>query len=181
MNVSIRKIGEKQSFIIQSLFFLMGRLQSLSWQHFRLSSIWIFKARADRSSFVPFSLCFLEQDACFCWDTSTDIMTPKMHFCCPRLVFKVYVLWMSCLYVVWVAALWMVQIQLRPHVRQILMQTLHLNFGCKDEYMSKEQERLRFAPVKRAAVDYGRVGHVLHSLTDSQQSWVWLRSCCFMD
>lgn len=50
------------------------------------------------------------------------------------------------------------------------MQTLHLHFGCKDEYMPKEQQRLRFALVKRAALDYGPVWATL--LTDSQQSGV---------
>lgn len=73
------------------------------------------------------------------------------------LVFKVNVLWISRLYVVRVAALWMLPVQLGPHVRQILMQTLHLHFGCKDEHMPKEQQRLWFALVKRAALDYGPV------------------------
>lgn len=70
-----------------------------------------------------------------------------------NLVFKVHVLWISCLYVVRVAALWMLQVQLGPHVRQMLMQTFPLHFGCKDEHMPKEQQRLRFALVKRVVLD----------------------------
>lgn len=57
----------------------------------------------------------------------------------------------------------MLQVQLQSYVRQILMQTLHLHFGRKDEHMSKEQQRLRFVLVKRAALDSGPVWATLHT------------------
>lgn len=101
-----------------------------------------------------------------------------MHHC---LVFRVHVLWMSCLYVVRVAALWMLRVQLLAYVGQIWMQTLHFHFGCKVERPPEEQQRLQFAQVRPATLHYGCM--VLRGMryAHPQPPGVCLMRCCFVD
>lgn len=100
----------------------------------------ILKIWNDRRS-VCFIYLFLFQGGSWRVGTLQQIRRPPvLYCCCPCLVFKVHVLCMSCLSVVRVTALWMVQVQLRPYVWQILMQTLRFHFGCKVAHMPKEQD-----------------------------------------